>query len=243
MIRLLTGFLLSAVACISAAGQSYVPATTEPDAGSKQSTNVRLDKPEVLRLIALNEAAARIDETTRADQKHLVMVYSNLGALYAEAGLYLKAEDAIRRAIALLADGPKEQQADQIGRLAVLHIAMGRVRQGEKDELHALQIRKDAADPVGIALSESALGGLYDEERKFSKAADYAEPAYDTLANRPEVSLADRIGVRHTLGFALTGLRSCDRGMKVLEDALELAKSSPGVGNMSVGYSEYEMGF
>ncbi len=242
MNRLLTGVLLSAVACMPAASQSSVPAATEQKTGSEQTADWHFDKPEVLRLIALNEAAAQDGEATHADRKRLVIIYSNLGVLYTDAGMLLKSENAIRRAIVLLANGPQDQLADEIGQLAVLHMAMDQVRQAERGELQALQIREGVADPVGIALAESDLASLYGLERKFPKALDYSERAYDVLADRQDVGLPNRIGVRQTLGFALTSMRNCDRGIEVLKDALDLAKSSPGPGSLSVGCSEYVLG-
>jgi hypothetical protein len=57
-----------------------------------------------------------------------------------------------------------------------------------------------------------------------------------------EVAAPDRIGVRHTLGFALTGTRNCTRGIDVLQDALAIAENSPQISRKSVGYSEYVLG-
>jgi tetratricopeptide (TPR) repeat protein len=242
MTRLLTGVLLSVVAGATAISQSKPVPAPDQKAGSAQMADWNLDKPAVLRLIALNEAEAR-DEATRADRKRLVMIYSNLGILYADAGMFLKAEDAVRRAIALLKNGPQDQLADQTEQLAVVHLAMSKMPQAEKEEKRALQIREAVGDPVGTALSESALAGLYGAERKSTKSLDYAERAYAVLAEHAGVSVADRVGVRHTLGFALTSTHHCDRGIGILEDALALTKINPGAGTMSPGYSEYLLGF
>ncbi|MFZ1939307.1 MAG: hypothetical protein WBA18_10120 [Terracidiphilus sp.] len=241
MIRLLTGVLLSAAACAPAICQSSTPTAQKADAA--QIADLNLQKPDVLRLIALNESAARNSEATHADPKRLVIFYKNLGILYADAGMPLKAVDAFGQAIALLKNGPQDELAEEIGQLAVLHVALNKMRQAEKEELQALQIREAVADPVGIARAQSALAGLYDEERKFSVAADYAEKAYNILADRPDVAVADRIGVRHTLGFALTGMRNCERGIEVLKDGHDLALKSPGIGMATLAYSEYVLGF
>lgn len=242
MIRLLTGILLSAVAGATAFGQSQQATAPEPQAASPQPADWLQDKADVLRQINLHEAEARRGEATNGDRKRLGMNYSELGVLYLDAGMGLKAEDAFRRAIVLLEDGPQDRLADEIEQLAVLQVAMGEMRQAEKNEKKALQIRQTLADPVDIALSESAIAGIYDVERKFTKARDYAEKAYDALAGRSDVSAPDRIGVWHTLGFALTGLHDCDRGIRVLKEAVELAKGNPSRGDASVGYSEYLLG-
>lgn len=241
MIRLLTGVLLSAAACAPASCQSSTSTAQKPDAA--QIADLNLQKPDVMRLIALNEAAARNGEATHADPKRLVIFCKNLGILYADAGMPLKAVDAFGKAIALLKDGPQDQLAEEIGQLAVLHVALNKTREAEKEELQALHIREAVAEPVGIARAQSALAGLYDEERKFAEAADYANKAYEVLADRPDVAVADRIGVRHTLGFALTGMRNCDRGIQVLKEGHELAQNSPEIGMATLGYSEYVLGY
>jgi tetratricopeptide (TPR) repeat protein len=243
MNRLLAGVLLSFAAGTVAAGQTASTAAPDQKTVPAQVADWHFDKPEVLRLIALNESVARDGESAHADCKRMAMIYSNLGILYADVGMSLKAEDAFRQAIALLRDGPQDQLADVTEQMAALHLAMNKVPEAEKEEIGAFKIRQAVGDPVGIALAESTLAGLYDEERKFAKAADYAGKAYDVLANRQDVSALDRIGVRHTLGFALTGMRDCDRGIEVLKEGLDLAKTTPGIEPTSVGYGEYVLGY
>jgi tetratricopeptide (TPR) repeat protein len=242
MIRLLTGALLPLVAGMAVISQTNAVAAPQEKAGSAQRVDADHDKPEMLRLIAAYEAAAR-DPQAKHSIASQVKIYSNLGILYEDAGMGLKAEDAVRRAIALLKNGPQDQLAEEIDQLAVLDVAMGKMGQAEKDELREMQIREKGADPVGIALAQNSLAGMYDEERKFAKALVYAERAYDTLANRADVRAPDRIRTEQTLGFALTGTRNCDRGIELLKDAFELARSSPEVNSLEVGYSEYVLGF
>jgi tetratricopeptide (TPR) repeat protein len=237
MIRLLTGVLLSLAAGLSAIGQTNADASSYVAKGSSQ----QLDKAQVTQLITRTEMAIR-DGEAAPDIKRLVVLYSNLGILYEDVGMYLKAEDAIHRAIALLKDGPPDRLADEVEQLATLHLAMKNARQAEKDEMEAMRIRKSIADLVGIAQAESSLAGLYDEERRFAKALDYAEKAYDVLADRNDVALPDRIGVRYVLGYALTNSRACGRGIQILKDALQLAQTSNGADRMGAGYGEYLLG-
>jgi len=233
MTRLIAGILWLAMASMPAISQS----------SSTRKVDWRQDKAQVLRLIDWNEAEVRKAEVTHGDREHLVSKYSALAVLYTDAGMGLKTEDAFRRALALLKDGPQDRLADELEQLGVLQMAMGELRQAERDEMQALEIRQALGDPVGLALAESQIAGIYDFERKFAKARDHAEKAYDALAGRADVDAADRIGVWHTLGFALTGLQNCERGIEVLKDALEMARSNPGPGDASLGYSEYLLGF
>jgi tetratricopeptide (TPR) repeat protein len=242
MMRLLTGALLSLAAGMIAVGQSKSISMSADKADSEKINGWDLDKAQVLRVIALNEAEIR-ENATRADRKRLVLLYSNLGVLYLNAGMYLKADDVIHRAIALLKDGPEDQLANETGQLALLQMAMGNMREAEKDEKRTLQIREALADPVGIALTQGDLAGVYNAERKFTKALGYAEKAYDVVAGRTDVSAANRIGVLQALGYALTVTRDCDRGTKILKDALHLTHSNLGAGTNSMGYSEFLLGF
>lgn len=242
MIRVLTGILLSAVTGAAAFGQSHPTPAPEQPAASPQPADWLQDEAEVLRRIDLREAEVRAGEATHADRERLAANYSALAFLYMDAGMGLKAEDAFHRAIALLKDGPQEKLADQTEQLGVLQIGMGKFGQAEKDERQVLAIRQALRDPAGTALAERDIAGIYIMERKFAKARDYAEKAHDALAGRTDVSVPDRIGVSHTLGFALTSLHDCDRGIGVLKDALEMAKSRPGWGDASPGYSEYMLG-
>jgi tetratricopeptide (TPR) repeat protein len=225
-----------------AAAQSDPPAPTSQQANPHAVADWQLTKPEVSRLIALNEAAAH-DKVTIADRPSLVLVYSNLGALYADAGMTRKAEAAAAHAVDLLEDGPQARLAEELGQLAVLRVAKGDFHQAEKDELRSFHLREALGDPVSIARAQSELAGLFDLERKPLKALGFAEAAYKILGNNHEVSVSDRASVMHTLGFALTGTGSCDRGIQLLKDALELVKKEQGTGGMGVGFSEYMLGY
>jgi tetratricopeptide (TPR) repeat protein len=157
--------------------------------------------------------------------------------------MYLKAEDAMLRAIALLKTGPQDQLAEEIGHLAVLHIAMGELRKAEKNQMEALAIRESVGDPVGIALTWSDLADLYIKQRQYKKALDYAQRAMDVLAGRPDVRASDRIAVRQTLAFALCGAGNCEKAIPLLKDAIDLSKSSFGVDSLPVGINEYLLGY
>jgi tetratricopeptide (TPR) repeat protein len=237
MIRLLLGLLIIALAgAVTASQQS---AASSP----QQNAPARPDKPEVLRQIALYEAEARSGEAAHNDPERMAKIYVALGILYADAGMYLKSEDATRRAIALMKNGPQGELADEFGLLAVLHVVMGEIGQAERDEMRAMQARQAQGDPLGIALTEDDLAGLYNEERKFKKALDYAQKAFAALADRTDVSAVDRIAVRETLGFALIGTRSCEQGIAMLKDGLDLSNISLGADSVKQGYAEYVLGF
>jgi len=239
MTRVLTGVLLLVLAGMKATGQMNPAQTAEPS----PSVAAGSGEQEMLRHIARLEAEARSAEAAGFDQRSMAVIYANLGGLYEELDMQVKAEGAMKRSIAFLKNGSPKELAFEIGQLATLHLQMGNTRQAEREEMRALQIREAVGDPVGIAEAEKELAGLFTAERNFKKALDYAEGAYAVLTDRPEVKPEDRIAIQYTLGFALTGVRSCDRGMALLKDAVALTRKDPGPDSLHLGYAEYLLGF
>jgi tetratricopeptide (TPR) repeat protein len=147
------------------------------------------------------------------------------------------------RAISLPRAGPQDELAEEIGHLAVLHVAMGELREAERNQMEALAIRESVGDPTGIALTWNDLADLYIKNRQYKKALDYAQRAMRVLADRPDVGASDRIAVRQTLAFALCGTGNCEKAIPLLKDALELSKSSFGADSLPVGIDEYLLGY
>jgi tetratricopeptide (TPR) repeat protein len=145
------------------------------------------DKPELLRRIALYEAAERSAERAHPGMESMVRIYSNLAALYEDACMYSRSEEVMHREIAMLRSGPQDELADAIGHLAVLHIAMGEMRQAEKDDFEALRIRESMGDPVGVALTWTGLADVDIKQRHYKQALDYAQRAMAVLAENPKV--------------------------------------------------------
>jgi tetratricopeptide (TPR) repeat protein len=217
--------------------------TQQPAAAQNNFDPALLTKAELLRLIDLYEAALRKPELSHSDGASLAKVYVSLGNCYLEVAMYLKAEDAMHHAIALMRQASGAELADEISQLAVLHIAMGDLKQAEKDQMEALHVREQAGDPVGIALSWNDLASLYIRRRKFSKALDYAQRAMPVLTSNPGVQIEGRISIRHTLAYALCGMHQCARGILLIEEALELARDNFGADSLAVGAESYLLGY
>jgi tetratricopeptide (TPR) repeat protein len=241
MIRLLQGILVLILIAPVAAAQQNLP--SNPQATATAFTIGQLNKPHLLRLIELNEAAIRSAKAAHEAPARIAEFYENLGGLYADAALYLKSQDAMRRAIAYLKNGSQPELANEIGQLAVVDLELGNPRQAEHDELQTLRIRQAIGDPVTTALAWNELAGLYDEQQKFKQAVHFAERAYEVLGNRPDVSAGDNISVREAFGFALTGARDCARGIPILKEALAIAQSHHPEDSLQLGYAEYVLGF
>ena len=200
-------------------------------------------KAELLRRIDLYETALHRPGINRIDDAKVAQVYTSLGNCYLDVGLYLKAEDAMHHAIALMRHGSQAALADEIGQLAVLHLAMGDLKQAEKGQMEALQIRQQIGDPVGIALTWNDLASLYIRQRQYGKALDYAQRAMPVLESNPTVQASDRIAIRQTLASALCGMHQCERAIPLLQQALALSCDNFGVDSLAAGVSTYLLGY
>jgi tetratricopeptide (TPR) repeat protein len=240
----MTRLMLIALVSVLCAAQIHAqqPATAPASTPANADAFV-LPKAELLRRIDLYESALHRPGINRIDDASVARVYASLGNCYLDLAMYLKAEDAMHHAIALMRHGPQPALADEIGDLAVLHSAMGDLKQAEKGQMEALQIRQQIGDPVGIALTWSDLASVYIRQRQFSKAFDYAQRAMPVLASNPSVQASDRIFIRQTLASALCGMHQCDRAIPQLQQALSLACDTFGVDSLPAGVSTYLLGY
>jgi hypothetical protein len=241
MIRLLQGILALTLAGTAGATQINAPVAPQQTAAAEDAEKLT-DKAELFRRIAQYETAARNNEAAHADRLHLARIYRDLGNLCADAGLYLKAEDAMKHAVTDMKNGSQTDLAEELGQLAVVHVELGKFKQAEQDEMEALRIRGLEGDPLRTADTWRDLSSLYSVQHKFKKAADYAQKAFGILGNREDISAYDRVAIRQSLGYALTGINNCAQGIPILKDALDLARHSFGEPGLRVGYAEYLLG-
>lgn len=227
---------------MAAAAQANVSAMPQPASSAMETPAGQPDKQSLLDRIALDEATTRQAEQADLAAATIAKLYEHLESQYADAGLYLKAEDAAHRAIAYLKDGSQNELAEEYTQAAILDVLMKNTKQAERDEMQALRVRKEIGDPVSIARTWKDLAGLYDVEEKFPKALGYAEQAYAVLADRPDVSADNRVAIRQAFGLALTATRQCARGIPVLQDSVAILESSEGEIGLGVGYGQYLLG-
>jgi tetratricopeptide (TPR) repeat protein len=242
MNRLLQEILVFMSVAMAAAAQANVSALPQQASSATASASGQPDKQDLLDRIALYESTTRQAEQAHLAAATIAKLYEHLESQYADAGQYLKAEDAVQRAIAYLKDGSRNELAEEYTQAAILHALMGNTKQAERDEMQALRVRQEIGDPVGIALTWKDLAGLYDQERKFPKALGYAQQAYAVLADRPDVSADNRIAVRQAFGYALTETRQCARGIPMMQESLTILEGSEGIKGLGVGYGQYLLG-
>jgi tetratricopeptide (TPR) repeat protein len=254
MTHLVTLFLTVGLAAPPTNGQSSAQASGQPNPQqtepASQSSAVSpepafsfLSKDELLRRIALYESAARRAEASHLADADQLKIYTNLGNAYLDAAMYPKAEEAMRRTIALLRRGSQPALAEEINQLALVHLAMQDLKQAEKDQLDALRVREAVGDPIGIALTWNDLAALYIKERHFSQGLDYAQRAMNVLGDNPAVLPADRIAIHQTLALALCGVHQCLQAIPLLKASLEIARTSFGADSLSFGIGAFQLGY
>jgi tetratricopeptide (TPR) repeat protein len=247
MRRYLVAVLVVGLLAEFAAGQQVGQGeggSAQPKSGAPSGKKVEFpDRPELLRRIALYEAAARKAEAAPPADGSLVRIYRELGLMYENLAMYPRSEQATRRALWLLREGSPSDLAEATSDLARLHMAMGELRQSEREELESLRLRERVGEPVAIARSWNQLATVYIKRHQNRKAVEFAQKAMAVLGDGPRVDPVDRIGVRFTLARALCESRECGRAIPLLKEAIELSKDTFGTDGLPVGFCNYLLGY
>jgi tetratricopeptide (TPR) repeat protein len=138
---------------------------------------------------------------------------------------------------------PTTDLAAAIGRLANLHILMGKLGECEKEDQEALRLRQNLGDPFQIARSQADLAVLYLAKRKYEKARDFARQAEAEFVTDGRSDVVDRLTARFTLAEALCFLKDCPSAIPILKAALEEAKTSLRPDDFPVGLSHFLLGY
>jgi tetratricopeptide (TPR) repeat protein len=243
MIRFPQAILIIALFAQASSGQSTTAVNQQNPVDARQSAAQITSRQLLLHQIAIYEEAAQRAEALHADRKTLANIYAGLGDLYMDGRMFLKSEDAMRRAILLLKDGPQNKLADEISRLSMLHSAMGMLKEAEKDQKRELAVREAVGDPMGIALAWNDMAALNYAQRKFKNASEYAQKAYAVLADEPSVPVEARIAVRQALAFSLSGMHSYQQAIPLLKDAFALAEGAYGEDSSHTGVEAFMLGY
>src|SRR5258705_7563231 len=110
-------------------------------------------KQNLMRRIALAEAAVRQAESAHESNVVLSRAYVQLGLWCQNAAQWGRSEAALNHAVALARQPfePGVDLATAISQLASLHLMMGKLRESEREEQEALKLRQDIGDPLQIA--------------------------------------------------------------------------------------------
>jgi tetratricopeptide (TPR) repeat protein len=238
--------VVSANVPVASAGCS--PMTTKVNGSADLDSRVVTEIPtrvEVMRRIAVYEAALRGPESARADDATVAKAYSRLASLYEDVAMYERSETALEHAISLLRRDAElsGQLAENIDNLGLLHGEMGKLRQAEREELEALSLREKLGNSLGIARSWNALSGIYFKERKFAISREFAQRALDEFSVDKQADVADRISARLNLAVAMCYMKECPSAVPVLKDTVAIAKVAFKPNDFPVGEGEFLLGF
>jgi len=200
-------------------------------------------KPELVSAIARFEASATEAEVSHATAERRADLYEQLGELYQDAAMYLKAEDAFTRAVTLLRTGPQDKLAAAKEQLGLLDVQMGKIKEAEKQQMESLHLRERLGDHAGTALSWRDLAAVYSAEHNYKKSVEYAQRAMDAIGNDATVAPAARIEILEIRGFASCGAGDCAEAIPFLQRAVALAKASYGADSLPVALNTYVLGY
>ncbi len=133
--------------------------------------------------------------------------------------------------------------ATALSGLGRVHIAMGKVRECEKEEVEALKLRERLGDRLLVARSKDDLAELYLAEQKYAKARDAAQEAIDAFAAEERADSFDKISARYTLALTMCASKDCPSAVAPLKEAIEEAKTSFQTRDFPFGLGEFLLGY
>jgi tetratricopeptide (TPR) repeat protein len=231
---------------------SYARCQQMSSSGSEigQTVNPNADagsafKKQLMRRIALEEAAVQRAESAAAGKVELSRVYVQLGLSYQDAAQWDRAETALKRAVFLARTPPvpSANLAAALSQLGSLHILMGKLRESEKEAREALELREGVGDRLQIARSQNNLAILFLTQKKFERARDSARQAEAEFDTNEKSEPVDRLTARFTLAQAFCHLKDCLAAIPVLKAALDDAKATLRPDDFPVGLSTFLLGY
>jgi tetratricopeptide (TPR) repeat protein len=177
-------------------------------------------------------------------------VWSHLGSLYEDAGMYVQSEMAYLRAIRLLETPPSPRDlARAMDDLGTLYMVRGETQLAEKLEQQALTMRQSNRLNADLSRSWYHLATLCLREHRDETARDYAQRAVAQLETGPGTGPDDEINARFVLGLALSRLGQYAEAKATMQSAMEIVRHSyrredfpTGFGSFLLGYIDWKSG-
>ena len=210
-----------------------------------------LTKEDLRKQIAIYETASHQADMHTLPAAQAGRIWSQLGTLYQDAGLYSKSEDAFEHAMRLLTAPPVDRQAlaSNIDNLGTLYVEMGNVKEGEQAELKALKMREETGLKPELARSWFHLATTYTREHERRKARAYAQLAADAFLSDPTATPEDKVGSLFVLAFSLCQFHQYPEAIAKLQNAMQLIRVTyqpdqlpNGIGEFLLGYADAKNG-
>jgi tetratricopeptide (TPR) repeat protein len=217
---------------------------TGPPASSAANDGPALRQKIFDRIVVL-EAATRQAESANAGDLKLGRLYSQLGLFYENAAQWDRSEAALKRAVALFrhANEANGELAVALTQLGSMHVTIGKLRDGEREEQEALKLREVLNDRLQIARSWMDLAALSIAENKFGRAKDFAQKAVAELAGNERALPFDRIAARYALALALCLTGQCSSAIPLLKGAMDEAKADKQFGDIPICFGKFLLGY
>ncbi len=241
MVKLVVVFVLSA--CILGQWTAQSQDTDKPTRSDSSAAGSY--KQELMHRIAIMEDGARQAEKENRGDVKLGRIYAQIGQLCRSAAQWQRAEAATEHSVSLFrrAGEPNGELAVALSDLGTLHAAMGKFREGVKEEQEALRLREKLGDRLQIARSWVDIAAISFEERKFERARDFSQKAMEEFAVNPGAIAFDRISARYGLGEALCSLKECSSSVRYLKEAVDEAKATMPRNNLIIAIGEFHLGY
>lgn len=245
-VRLFVCPILSVLLCSVASGQqgSQGGSVSSPSVVASTGSGTAL-KQEIRRRIDILEAAIRKAEANHAADVELGNAYRQLALLYEDAAEWGRSEATLEHAISLLRHSAESSKdlATAVSQLGSLHVAIGRLRDSEREELEALKLREKLDDRLQIARSWSDLAALSLAQHKFEKARDYAQKAVTEFVANEQAGVVDRITARYTLALAFCYLKENASAIPLLKAAIDDARAKLEMNDFPIGLGDFLLGY
>lgn len=204
-----------------------------------------LTKEDLQKEIATYEAASLQAKTPDMPGLQAGRIWSHLGTLYQDAGMYRQAEQALEHAMRLLTLAPvsKPDLAMAIDSLGTLSMQTGNVKEAERAETKALKMREGAGLKSELPKSWYRLATLYLRERQPAKAKDFAERAVNAFFADPSALPEDKLGSQLVLASALCQSRQYAEAIEKLRSTLHMARETYGPDTLPTGFSSFLLGY
>jgi tetratricopeptide (TPR) repeat protein len=172
-------------------------------------------------------------------------VWSHLGTLYEDAGIYHESASAFQRAISFLKTSPDSSLdlARAVDDFGTLQLQMGHIHDAERNELAALELREQSGSRADMVRSWYHLSTLYLQTHRPAKARDYAERAVSELLAEQNADPDEKLNALFALSLSLCGAHEYVQAMTELQNASQLVRTLYRPTDFPVGFELFLLGY
>jgi tetratricopeptide (TPR) repeat protein len=204
-----------------------------------------LTREELQKEIVVYEAASLHAETPNMSAIQAGQIWSRLGSLYQDAGMYGQSERAFEHAMRLLTVTPvsKPDLATAIDDLGTLYMETGNVKEAEHAESKALKIREESNLKSELPKSWYHLATLYLREHHPGKAREFAQRAVDAFFADASAVPEDKTGSLLVLASSLCQSHQYSEAITKLQSALQMTTETYGSSSFPTGLNTFLLGY